>query len=143
VKIDKLNLEATVGLLGLDEDTGELQVPAGYDEVGWYIYSPTPGEPGPAVILGHVDSYTGPAIFYSLGQLENGDQIAVQNNIGETHMFEVYKQTYYDQDNFATDEVYGNTSGPELRLITCSGEYDREAKRYTENLVIYAKAISA
>lgn len=118
---------------------GEVGVPETYTEVGWYKFSPMPGQIGPSVILGHVDSYKGPAVFWSLGRLEVGDEISITREDGTVATFIVEGLERYPQSDFPTNKVYGNISYPGLRLITCSGTYNKEAKRYTHNLVVYAK----
>jgi sortase (surface protein transpeptidase) len=118
---------------------GEVGVPESYTEVGWYKFSPTPGQLGPSVILGHVDSYTGPAVFCSLGNIEVGDEVRITRADGSVAVFEVEGLERYPQSDFPTQRVYGNIEYAGLRLITCSGTYNRGAKRYTHNLVVYAK----
>jgi sortase (surface protein transpeptidase) len=120
-------------------DDQTIEVPKVYDKVGWYEFGPSPGEKGPAVILGHVDSYEGPAIFYSLGRLDTGDEITVQRADGTTVTFVVYAHERYEQDEFPSEKVYGMTNEPELRLITCTGTFNRGEQRYTHNLVVYAR----
>lgn len=125
---------APLGLLG----SGEVEVPESNTEVGWYKYSPTPGELGPAVIFGHVDSYTGPAVFFSLGQLDPGDDIYVEREDGTEAHFVVTGLERYQQSEFPTALVYGDIDHAGLRLITCSGLYNRGSGRYSHNLVVYA-----
>lgn len=124
--------------LGINAD-GTIAVPVGYEQVGWYKYSPTPGELGPSVILGHVDSYQGPAIFWPLGKLVVGDEINITREDGTVVTFVVEGLERYPQSDFPTEKVYGNINYAGLRLITCSGTYNKGAKRYTHNLVVYAK----
>lgn len=140
--IAKLNL--TVDFeesLGLNADK-TIQVPRTYDKVGWYKYGSTPGEIGPAVILGHVDSYKGPAVFFSLGQLASGDLVDITREDGSIATFKVTKLERYSQDEFPTELVYGPTSNPSLRLITCSGVYDHGTLKYSHNLVVYAELVN-
>ncbi len=137
LKVEKLGINTAFELLDLKEN-GELSVPESYETVGWYIQSPLPGETGPMVVVGHVDSKTGPAIFYDLGDLEVGDKIVVIKASGEEVVYRVRELERYTQNEFPTESVYGNTEGPELRLITCSGEYNQGTGRYSHNLVVYA-----
>ncbi|MBP6881021.1 MAG: class F sortase [Candidatus Pacebacteria bacterium] len=125
------------GPLGLKTD-GTVEVPDSYEEVGWYEYGPTPGELGPAVVLGHVDSYQGPAVFYSIGQLEPGDEIFIDRADGKTVTFVVERFERHDQDDFPTVAVYGDIDHAGLRLITCTGIYDRVAQSYSHNLIVFA-----
>jgi hypothetical protein len=124
--------------LGLHPD-GTVDVPKEYTTVGWYSGSPTPGSLGPSVILGHVDSYEGPAVFYSLGQLAPGDRFTVLRADGTRPEFVVERLERYSQNAFPTEQVYGPIDHAGIRLITCSGTYDRASKRYTHNLVVYGR----
>jgi sortase (surface protein transpeptidase) len=126
--------------LGLQEN-GEIEVPEGYQEVGWYTYGPTPGELGPAVILGHVDSYKGPGVFLTLGQLQPGDYIYVDREDGTTATFRVTELARYDRDEFPKEKVYGDIDHAGLRLITCSGTFNKDAQEYNRVLVVYATLV--
>lgn len=128
------------GPLGLNADQ-TVEVPESYEAVGWYEYGPKPGEVGPAVILGHVDSYQGPAVFYSLGQLKRGDQIQVEREDGTTATFVVIRLQHTEQSEFPTAEVYGDIDYAGLRLVTCSGTYDRGEQVYSHNLIVYAELV--
>lgn len=142
LRIPKLELSAPFEApLGLRDD-GQVEVPEQFDTVGWYEPSPAPGALGPAVVLGHVDSRSGPAVFYSLGQLIPGDVVLVDRSDGETVRFEVTHLERYRQDGFPTEDVYGNIDHAGLRLITCSGDYDRETGRYSHNLIVFAKMVT-
>jgi sortase (surface protein transpeptidase) len=118
---------------------GEVEVPEEDDLVGWYRYSPVPGRLGPAVILGHVDSFAGPAVFYRLGSLKVGDEILVENSDGTEARFIVTELERPTQNAFPTARVYGDIDHAGLRLITCSGIYERGSARYTHNLIVYAR----
>ena len=126
--------------LGLNSDQ-TIEVPEYFDTVGWYRFGPTPGELGPAVVLGHVDSYDGPAIFFSLGQLESGDDIFIERADGSTVHFRVTRLERVAQDTFPTAQVYGDISYAGLRLITCSGTFIRGEQRYTHNLIVFAELV--
>jgi len=126
--------------LGLNPD-GTVEVPplAKDSKAGWYRDSPTPGEVGPSVILGHVDSAEyGPGVFFKLGALRPGDQISVTRADASTAVFRVDRVASYPKDAFPTLEVYGNTDDAELRLITCGGDFDPAARSYLSNIVVYA-----
>lgn len=141
IRIPSAHIDADfVGPLGLNDDQ-TVEVPDSFEEVGWYKYGPRPGELGPAVVLGHVDSYQGPAVFYSLGQAKVGDTIEIDRADGTTAVFEVIKSQRYPQSDFPTAEVYGDLDYPGLRVITCTGTYDHGSLRYSHNLVVYAKLI--
>lgn len=140
--IPKLKLDTTfVPPLGLLPDR-TVSVPDSYTEVGWYSGGVTPGEIGPAVILGHVDSVDGPAVFYSLGQLVVGDEIEITRADGTVAKFLVTKLERHPQSNFPTIDVYGPTESSELRLVTCTGIFDHGKQRYSHNLVVYGKLLT-
>lgn len=141
LSIPKLDIDAQFEApLGLLPD-GSVAVPKSYDSVGWYKFGPTPGELGPAVILGHVDSVKGPAVFYSLGQLEVGDDIFISRADGSTAHFKVVEMERNLQSTFPTKKVYGDIQHAGLRLVTCSGTFDRGKQRYSHNLVVYAALV--
>jgi Sortase domain len=130
--------------LGLNPD-GTVEVPPlDSPQAGWYENSPTPGEQGPAVILGHVDSArTGPGVFYDLRTVLPGDGITVGRADGTTVAFRVDQVVTYPKDSFPTAAVYGDIDHAGLRLITCGGRFDRAARSYEDNIVVYASAVSA
>lgn len=139
LRIPKLSIDTEFSKpLGLNEDQ-TVEVPKDYETVGYYKFGPTPGELGPSVVLGHVDSLDGPAVFFSLGQLEAGDQILVDRVDGSTATFTVSKLERHTQSGFPTQEVYGNLDHAGLRLITCTGIYDHGVQKYSHNLIVYAK----
>lgn len=143
LRIPKLDIDTTfVPPLGLLQN-GEVAVPDSYTEVGWYKFSPTPGALGPAVILGHVDSYAGPAVFFYLGQLEPGDDVFIDRADGSTAHFKVESLERPKQAEFPTERVYGDIDHAGLRIITCTGIYVRGNQRYTHNLVVYAKLVTS
>ena len=140
--IPSINLEAPFSEpLGL-EASGEVEVPDDYESVGYYKNGPTPGEIGPAVVLGHVDSYTGPAVFFSLGQLKEGDEIKIEREDGTVAVFAVTALERHEQSGFPTVKVYSDLNYAGLRLITCTGSYDRSELRYTHNLIVFGKLIA-
>lgn len=139
--IPSLDMDTTfVQPLGLLPDQ-TIGVPNSYTEVGWYSGGVSPGEVGPSVILGHVDSLDGPAIFYSLGQMKVGDEIEVTRADGTIAKFTVTKMERHPQSDFPTMDVYGPTDGAALRLVTCSGSFDKGSQRYSHNLVVFAELI--
>jgi len=129
------------GLVGLRLNTdGSLQVPTDYAQAGWYSQGPAPGDVGqPAVIVGHVDSTTGPAVFFKLRELHNGDPVLVRRADGTSVRFVVYRAAQYPKDNFPAQQVYAPDPDAELRLITCTGDFDRATGHYLGNYVVYAK----
>ncbi|GIF68132.1 class F sortase [Asanoa ishikariensis] len=136
VRIPRVDIRSA--LVGLDLDSkGELEAPVDFAKAGWYEQGTRPGEPGPAVIAGHVDSYRGPAVFFRLRELRPGDTIEVRRG-GQWLPFRVVATGHYPKDKFPTSRVYGATPGAELRLITCGGEFDRDKRSYRDNVVVYA-----
>ena len=131
--------------LGLRQD-GTLEVPPLEKDshAGWYHGSPTPGQVGPAVLLGHVDSAEyGPGVFFDLGALEPGDTATVTRADRTRVTFRVDRVERYAKDQFPTLDVYGNTAGSELRLITCGGDFDAAAHSYRDNIVVYASMVGS
>ena len=138
LRIPALGLDTELTEIGVDEVTGELQPPPDPAVAGWFDESAAPGEPGPSVIAGHVDSRAGPGVFYSIGGLDVGAEIEVRRSDGATAMFRVGEVFVVPKNEFPTERVYGPVPGPELRLITCGGEFDRSARRYLRNVVVTA-----
>jgi Sortase domain len=121
---------------------GTLQVPASTSVAGWYTGSSRPGALGPAVIVGHIDSRTGPGIFFRLDLLHAGDRIYVKRADGTIAIFRVTSVQMYPKDQFPTMAVYGPTPDAELRLITCGGAFDRGGGAYLSNVVVYATQVT-
>lgn len=142
IVIPKINLDTTfVQPLGLMPDK-TVSVPESYTQVGWYSGGVSPGEVGPTVILGHVDSFEGPAVFYKLSKLEPGDEVQIAREDGTTAIFEVINTERYSQDAFPTELVYGKTNFAALRLVTCTGTFNKGKQRYSHNLVVYGKLVN-
>lgn len=137
IRIPSIQVEAAIIGLGLNED-GSIEVPENTDETGWWRGGPEPGEIGPAVILGHVDSYVGPAVFARLEELKAGDLIHVDREDATTVVYVVESSERFKKDEFPTETVYGTTEEPTLRLITCGGSFDTNDRSYVENLVVFA-----
>lgn len=137
IRIPAIGVDAAVGPLELDA-ANLLPPPATNEDTGWWRAGPEPGEVGPAVIVGHVDSYLGPAVFFRLRQLVPGDEILVERVDGSVARFVVSSSEQYDKNAFPTDAVYGATPDAQLRLITCGGSFDRGDRRYLDNVVVYA-----
>lgn len=138
VRIPAIRVDAPVGPLDVDA-RNVLPPPDTNDGTGWWRAGPEPGERGPAVIAGHVDSYQGPAVFYRLRELRAGHLVHVDRADGSTVTFAVTQVERHAKDAFPTGRVYGDTSGPELRLITCGGEFDSRDRRYLDNVIVYAR----
>jgi sortase (surface protein transpeptidase) len=142
VIVPDIDVDAAVVPLNLNED-GTLEVPEEFDVGGWYEEGPEPGEVGAAVIAGHVDSYTGPAVFSRLDELEAGDEITVKAVNRSSIAFVIEHVEQHPKDRFPTAAVYGPTPEPTLRLITCGGTFDRAAGTYRDNVVVYARIATA
>ena len=124
-----------------DRASGELSAPADPSRAGWYAAGVVPGDRGPAVIGGHVDSRRGPGVFFALRTLRRGDIVEVARSDGRTARFTVIAVARYAKGAFPTRAVYGPTAGPELRLVTCGGIFDRARRSYQDNIVIDAALI--
>jgi sortase (surface protein transpeptidase) len=141
IEIPSIGVRSRLVRLGLQAD-GSLQAPPDWDTPGWYGDGSTPGQvdSNPAVIAGHVDSRTGPAVFYRLRDLKPGDQVIVRRDDGVVARFTVDGSRSFAKTAFPDAEVYGavDTVTPQLRLITCTGSFDRKAGRYRDDLVVFA-----
>jgi len=137
VRVPSADIDAALAGIGLDGD-GALVPPDDMATAGWF--GPVPGEPGPAVLAGHVDSTGGPAVFFRLRSVRAGDPVLVTRADGSTVRFTVTRVARYAKTAFPTAEVYGPTPDAELRLITCGGLFDRAAHSYRDNVVVYASA---
>ncbi|MGW5740529.1 class F sortase [Amycolatopsis sp. NPDC003861] len=138
--IPRIGAQSTLVPLGLNPD-GTLEVPpvSRPMQAGWYALGPTPGENGPAVIVGHVDGNRQKGVFYRLRELVPGDPVLVARKDGTTLTFVVSRVDKVDKDEFPSDAVYGDTPDPQLRLITCGGSFDRTVHSYRDNIIAYAK----
>jgi sortase (surface protein transpeptidase) len=139
--IPLIGVQTQLITLGLTAD-GELQVPSTTSVAGWYTGSPRPGAIGSAIIVGHIDSYKGPGVFFRLNQLTAGDKIYVKRSDGSLAEFRVTSVQSYLKDRFPTEDVYGPVPDPELRLITCGGTFDPATGHYLSNIVVYATEVS-
>jgi sortase (surface protein transpeptidase) len=137
IEIPAIGVSSALVRLGLNPD-GTMQVPDDYGVAGWFTGGPAPGETGPAVIAGHVDSRSGPAIFYRLGALRNGDAIKIIRTDGTTARFVADNVVRYPKRAFPTQAVFGPAPDPVLRLITCGGRFDRARRSYVDNVIVTA-----
>lgn len=143
--IASIELTSVLNPTGLDH-TGAIQAPAPgphYNQASWFTGSPKPGQNGPAVIVGHID---GPdqrtSVFFKLSSLRPGNQITITRADHSRITFEVYRLQRYAKNDFPTLAVYGNTDQPELRLITCAGQFDQTTGNYRDNTVAYARILT-
>ncbi|MFF8377338.1 class F sortase [Streptomyces sp. NPDC015661] len=120
--------------------SGALDPPPADDTnlVGWQASGVSPGEVGTAIIAGHLDTATAPAVFARLGELKAGDTFEVSRADGTDAVFRVDSVEEFSKDDFPDQRVYEDTPSALVRLITCAGPYDRTARDYTENLVVFA-----
>ncbi|MDT5028050.1 MAG: hypothetical protein QOE61_4476 [Micromonosporaceae bacterium] len=142
ISIPRINVNAEIMNLGTNEK-GEVQTPPldRAELAGWYEAGPSPGERGNAVVIGHVDSKSGPAVFFHIGALVQGDVIEVRRTDESIAKFEVYGVAAYPKTDFPTELVYGDSPQADLRLVTCGGDFDKKASSYKENIVVFAKLI--
>jgi LPXTG-site transpeptidase (sortase) family protein len=120
---------------------GAMQVPSTSTVAGWFTGSPRPGAVGSSIIVGHVDSKSGPGIFFRLPELKKGDDVYVKRSDGTTAEFRVTEVQEYPKDHFPTETVFGPTPDAELRLITCGGTFDSVTGHYLSNIIVYASQI--
>jgi len=138
VEIPAIGVDSGLEQLPLDPATGVLVPPVEWLSAGWYKDGTIPGDVGPAVIAGHVDSNARPAVFARLGELVPGDEIRVTLSTGEVTEFVVDSQTDAPKDAFPTGLVYGPTPTAQLRLITCDGDFNHSTGHYVDNLIVFA-----
>jgi sortase (surface protein transpeptidase) len=115
--------------------------PVDPDVAGWYRRGAAPGEQGPAVIAGHVDSRSGPAVFFRLDELAPGDRVEVDRSDGKAFGYRVVSVESHPKTAFPTALVYGPAPGSVLRLITCGGVFDPHGRHYRDNVVVTAVAV--
>lgn len=120
---------------------GSLEVPGSFGVAGWWADGAEPGAVGAAVIVGHVDSFTGPAVFYRLGKVKVGGTVRVTRADHSVVTFAIDGVRQYAKDQFPADEVYGATPSAALRLITCGGHFDRRRGEYDDNVVVFAHLV--
>jgi sortase (surface protein transpeptidase) len=137
IEIPSIGVASPLDRLGRARDR-TVEVPSRWEVAGWYAPGTRPGDPGSAVILGHVDSKRGPAVFFRLRELRRGDVIAITRADGSSLRFAVDRTEQYDKRRFPTDAVYYPTLTPELRLVTCGGEFDATAGHYRSNVIVFA-----
>lgn len=144
VRITAIGVDAPIIPEGLDAQ-GRLEAPPlnQPNVTGWYSGGPSPGQPGPAVIEGHVDSRAGPSVFYRLSRLTTGARVEVTRQDGTRVVFQVDTIEQVDKDAFPTQKVYGALDYSALRLITCGGTFDHAKGSYEDNIIVYAHRVPA
>lgn len=138
VQVPAIGVDSDLMDLGL-RDNGTLEVPPEGFPAGWFTGAPTPGEIGPAIIVGHVDWGGEPGVFYALHELKAGDEITVTREDGSTVAFSVTEVAEYPKDDFPTQLVYGDLDYAGLRLITCGGVFDPVTGNYEDNIIAFAE----
>ncbi len=137
LRIPRLHVSTTLSRLHKLKDGG-LQVPTRYDQAGWYVDSARPGDAGPTVLTGHVDSTDGPGVFFRLNQLKVGDLVLVDRSDLTRATFTVTRVIRVPKRRFPTAQVYGGHRAG-LRLITCGGSFDAASGHYRDNVIVFAR----
>jgi len=140
LRIPAIGVAVSLSTLGLNLD-GTVQVPTDFQQPGWYRLGPSPGQIGSAVILGHVDSYQGPAVFFQLRSLYAGDAVEVSLADGVVAHFVVTTVAMYLKAQFPAQQVYASHGFPALQLVTCGGQFDRDTGHYLSNIVAYTSLV--
>ncbi len=140
VRITRLGMDAPLVPVGLKTD-GAMEIPSSYGVAGWYNLAPTPGELGPAIIVGHVDSQSGPAVFWRLHEAQPGDIVEIDRSDSKTIKFKVDAIKRFPWGNLPTQEVYGDINYAGIRLMTCGGVFDRQTHHYDQNIVVFGSLV--
>ena len=136
IRIKAIGVDAEIDRVGLASD-GSMETPK-FGRAGWYVEGPKPGQDGPAVVVAHVDSKTGPDVFARLKSLPKGAKIQVTDKQGRVYEFVARSKRQTDKDKLPTQAIWGPTDGPALRLITCGGPFDRRSGHYVANITVFA-----
>ena len=141
LRVPAIALDVSLSTLGLNLN-GTVQVPTDIQQPGWYRLGPSPGQDGSAVILGHVDSYQGPATFFKLRTLLAGDLVYVTLADGVSAQFKVTSVVQYLKTGFPDQLVYGGHGSSSLQLVTCGGTFDTQTGHYLSNVVVYTSLVA-
>ncbi len=139
--IPAIGLSVSLSSLGVNPD-GSVQVPDNIVQPGWFRLGPTPGQLGSAVILGHVDNFTGPGVFFELRTLASGDLVDVSLTDGVVAQFVVNAVVQYSKPDFPADRVYTSHGSSALQLVTCGGTFDHQTGSYLSNVVVYTSLVA-
>jgi sortase (surface protein transpeptidase) len=142
LSIPIIGLTVPLSVLSLNKN-GTVNVPTSFAEPGWYKGDRSPGQKGSAVILGHVDNYHGPAVFYNLDKLKLGNRVDVTLADGRKLVFAVIGERMYKKTNFPDKLVYGTRTYPALQLVTCGGIFDPSTGHYLSNIVVFTALIKS
>lgn len=136
--IPAIGIDAAIESVGKTA-AGQMGVPQNVWNVAWYNRGPLPGTPGNAVISGHYDDATGPAVFYTLDQLDKQDQVVVTLSNGNPLFFVVIDKESYEVDHAPVQRIFGFNPQPNLNIITCNGSWNPKAHTYNRRLVIFTR----
>jgi sortase (surface protein transpeptidase) len=140
LSVPAIGLTVTLSTLGLNPD-GSVQVPTTIAQPGWFRLGPTPGQIGSAVILGHVDNWSGPGVFFYLRTLVPGDRVLVDLADGDVAQFAVDSVSQYPNQQFPAQRVYASHGSSALQLVTCGGVFDHQTGSYLSNVVVYTSLV--
>jgi sortase A len=140
ISIPSIGVDTRITNVGILEN-GQMGVPENVDEVAWFEPGTKPGARGNAVMAGHVDSKTGPAIFFHLKKLKKGDEVIVAGQDGEKLTFKVVDKKAFPKDNAPVEKIFGYTSRKMLNLITCTGDFNQKQGTHVERLVVYTELV--
>jgi LPXTG-site transpeptidase (sortase) family protein len=140
IAIPTIDVRSKLVDIGLDSQ-GAMETPVPVDKAGWFTPSPPPGVPGATVVAGHVTWNQEPMVFFDLGKLRRGDTVELTREDGAVVVYEVTRTGSFPKDEFPTKAVYSQPDQPELRLITCGGEYDEVNNRYLANVIVWAEMV--
>jgi hypothetical protein len=139
--IPAIGVDAPMMKLGLNRD-GTLQVPTVFAYAGWWSGGPFPGDPGPAVVVGHVSSRAGPGVFYRLRELAPGEVVKISRPGGGVATFRTTRRMEVSKSRFPSELVYGPVQGAQLRLVTCGGAFDSSTGHFVDNVIVFATLVS-
>lgn len=142
LRIDALGVDAPINGYGINQRTGQMDVPGNVRDVGWYEHGPVPGQPGSAVLAAHVDLESrGPGVFFDLKRLEPGDLITVSYDDGSELWFEVEARSTYEKEDLPLDAIFSRDGASVLTLVTCGGGFSASERSYDSNVVVYATPV--
>lgn len=141
IEIPSIDVDTAIEPTGVLAN-GEMGVPEDVDQVGWFEPGYKTGSKGHSVLAGHVDSLTGPAVFYELKNVTIGEQVTIIDADGRKMVFEVTKKVSYETDEAPIEKIFGPTDERLINLITCTGVYNRSIGSHEERLVVTAELVS-